>query len=71
MTSVLITGAEGFVGSHLARHLLTQPELKLFGIVRDRDVALAAYRDGQVRFIPERRGDDTRVRVTFEEKARK
>jgi GDP-4-dehydro-6-deoxy-D-mannose reductase len=35
MTNVLITGAEGFVGSHLARYLLTQPDVKLSGMVRN------------------------------------
>ncbi len=36
MSNILITGVDGFVGSHLARHLLGIPDLKLFGMVRDR-----------------------------------
>ena len=41
MTNVLITGIDGFVGNHLARCLLTQPDVRIFGIVRDRNYSAA------------------------------
>jgi len=34
--NVLITGITGFTGSHLAEHLVGQPDLKVFGTVRGR-----------------------------------
>ncbi len=34
MTQVLVTGATGFVGHHLARHLVAQPELQVASLVR-------------------------------------
>ena len=33
-TNVLITGVDGFVGSHLTRLLTAKPGTKLFGLVR-------------------------------------
>lgn len=34
MTQVLVTGATGFVGHHLVRHLVTQPDLQVACLVR-------------------------------------
>ncbi len=34
MANVLITGIDGFVGSHLAETLLAQPDVRLLGIIR-------------------------------------
>ena len=36
MTNVLITGIDGFVGSHLVESLLSQSDVRLLGIVRSR-----------------------------------
>ena len=41
MTNVLITGVDGFVGNHLARYLLTQPDVRISGLVRERKLSVA------------------------------
>lgn len=39
MTNVLVTGIDGFVGSHLAEAVLAHPAYRVFGLVLDRSVS--------------------------------
>ncbi len=49
---VLITGASGFVGTYLIRHLLeTEPETEVIGTVHP-DLPFDAPTDGRVQFVP-------------------
>jgi GDP-4-dehydro-6-deoxy-D-mannose reductase len=50
--NVLVTGIDGFVGSHLAGELLRDPDVKLFGLVIDRaKVPLIEHFKGRIELI--------------------
>jgi GDP-4-dehydro-6-deoxy-D-mannose reductase len=46
----LITGINGFVGCHLAEHLLQQGDYEIWGLSRSSTIALSSFRD-QIMFV--------------------
>ncbi len=63
MTNILVTGIEGFVGSHLAEILLTKADIRLFGLVIKRPVSsrLEAFK-GRIEIVEADVVDPERIR---------